>query len=129
MQKLRDSIESLKRANDRLAEATAMGADNPVIVDGVIQRFEFALELTWKALKRALSEEGVQAQTPREVLTEAARVGWLHDDALWLSMLKDRNLTSHVYDETMANAIYDRVKHQYQAALSAVCDLLLQRIQ
>lgn len=124
MQKLHDSLESLAMANARLAEATAMGAENPVIVDGVIQRFEFALELTWKTLKRALAEEGVEANTPREVLTAAARAGWLEDEDLWLAMLKDRNLTSHIYDESMALAIYDRVRGQYQAALAKVLAFL-----
>ena len=127
MQRLRDSLASLARANQRLAEATALGADNPVIVDGVIQRFEFALELTWKTLKRALAMEGIEASTPREVLTQAARAGWLPDEAPWLGMLKDRNLTSHIYDEATARAIYDRIRERYQPALAELLALLQRR--
>jgi hypothetical protein len=38
-------------------------------------------------MKRALEYEGFTPKTPRESLKEAFRVGWLHDEAVWLDML------------------------------------------
>lgn len=40
--------------------------------DGVIQRFEFTIELSWKALKFYLNSEGVEeATTPKSTIREA----------------------------------------------------------
>ncbi len=52
--RLRQSVENLGRALERLDEALAVPLDNPLAIDGTIQRFEFALELFWKTLKRLL---------------------------------------------------------------------------
>ncbi len=37
----------------------------------------------------------------------------LQDEKIWLQMLDDRNLTVHVYNETLANEIYERVRKSY----------------
>jgi nucleotidyltransferase substrate binding protein (TIGR01987 family) len=66
----------------------------------------FAIELTWKSLKRVLADEGVETGTPREALMQAYKARWIDDEALWLSMLRDRNATSHIYDEDTARQIY-----------------------
>jgi nucleotidyltransferase substrate binding protein (TIGR01987 family) len=88
------ALLALGRALDRLREALAETEDNPLAIDGTIQRFEFAIELSWKALRRLLLREGVTTTTPREALQEAFRVGWLADEGAWLQMLRDRNETS-----------------------------------
>lgn len=108
--KLRQSIENLGRALDRLDEALAEPLENKLAIDGTIQRFEFALELTWKALKRLLEAKGRQVSLPRDVLKHAYAEGWLEDETKWLQMLRDRNETSHVYNEEAARRIYNHVK-------------------
>ncbi len=111
--RLRQSINNLGRALDRLEQALAESLDNPLAIDGTIQRFKFALELTWKTLKRLLDAEGRQASLPREVLKHAYAAGWLDDETAWLQMLKDRNETSHIYDEDMARRIYNHIKANF----------------
>ena len=74
-------------------------------MDGTIQRFEFVIELFWKTLKRLLAAEGIQTGTPREAMQRAFEANWLGDETAWLQMLKDRNETSHVYDEASAKKI------------------------
>jgi nucleotidyltransferase substrate binding protein (TIGR01987 family) len=85
----------------RLGEALAESPENSLIVDGTIQRFEFVIELFWKTLKRLLEWEGIQTQTPRETLQRAYQAGWLADETVWLKMLRDRNQTSHLYNEAL----------------------------
>jgi len=94
-------------------------------IDGTIQRFEFVIELFWKTLRRLLAEEGIQTDTPREALQQAFQIRWLRDEAAWLQMLKDRNETSHVYDELAARRIYERIK-RYRGELEAT-DTYLQK--
>lgn len=120
------SLANLDRALGRLEEALEVPPDAPLAVDGTIQRFEFAIELTWKSLKRTLNDEGIAAATPREAIAEAFRANWIDDESLWLSMLKDRNATSHVYNEEMAKAIYARIL-QYAPVLRAAWQTLSQR--
>ena len=125
-EKGRQRLANLGRALDRLHEALAVPPDAPLAVDGTVQRFEFAFELAWKALKDALEYEGVDARTPREVLREATRAGWLGDETAWLDMLRDRNLSSHVYSEAVAGEIYGRIR-QNVPALDAAREVLTRR--
>lgn len=106
-------IENLGRAIERLGEALARGDDDPLVIDATIQRFEFVFELLWKALKRALAAEGIDAATPRECLKKAYAARWIDDESTWLRMLSDRNETSHVYDELAARRIYDDIRTCY----------------
>ncbi len=117
--RLRQSIENLGRALERLEQALAIPLDNPLAIDGTIKRFEFALELTWKTLKRLLDAQGRRVSLPREVLKHAYAAGWLDDETAWLQMLKDRNETSHIYDEDMARRIYGHIKTNFPSMSKA----------
>lgn len=126
--KLGHSLASLGRALDRLDEAVAQAEGaNPLVIDGTIQRFEFALELFWKALKRLLATEGVATSTPREALRAAYQAHWLDDQTLWLDMLADRSRASHVYDEAIARAIHGRIT-RYAPVMRATFARLLGRV-
>lgn len=111
--KVEVSLRNLRRALDRLGEALEVPQSNTLAIDGTIQRFEFALELFWKTLKRLLAEEGVETSTPKDTLRKAFQAGWLTDEAAWLQMLSDRNTTSHIYDEETAKRIYDNIHRNY----------------
>jgi len=79
--KVEVSLRNLRRALDRLGEALEVPESNTLAIDGSIQRFEFALELFWKTLKRLLAEEGVETSTPKDTLRKAFQAGWLTDEA------------------------------------------------
>jgi len=103
-------MKNLRRALERLEETLHEDLNNSLIVDGTIQRFQFTIELYWKTLKRVLLSEGIEAITPKETLKEAFQAGWLENEEAWLQMLKDRNLTSHTYDEKVAILIVHNIK-------------------
>lgn len=84
--------------------------------DAAIQRFEFSFELAWKAVSAYARSEGLEARSPREALRVAHRLAWIDDDGLWLRMLDDRNRTSHIYNEAVAQEIFARLG-AYAAAL------------
>jgi nucleotidyltransferase substrate binding protein (TIGR01987 family) len=118
--KLSISLGNLENALARLEEALKEPESNRLAVDGTIQRFEFAIELMWKTLRRALLTEGIESKTPREALMEAYRAQWLDNEEIWLSMLRDRNETSHIYDEQKARDIYGRISRYHSEMLNAV---------
>lgn len=102
-------LETLSAALARLSDALQVPRDQPLAVDGTIQRFEFAYELFWKTLKARLLDDGLDAGTPREALRGALAAGWLDDQALALRMLQARNLTSHTYDQDLADQVYQLI--------------------
>lgn len=104
------TLDALSLALARLREATEEPLSNPLAIDGTIQRFEFAIELFWKALRGLLAEEGIATSTPREALQAAYGAGWLRDETAWLQMLKDRNETSHTYSEPTARRVYESIR-------------------
>jgi nucleotidyltransferase substrate binding protein (TIGR01987 family) len=116
---LRHLLEDLGRALDRLGEALAVPEDAPLAVDGTIQRFEFTFELFWKALRRRLAGDGIEANSPKAVLQQAYRLGWLDDEQRWLLLLQDRNLSSHTYREPLAIEIYRRLPAHHAAMRQA----------
>ena len=118
--KIEDSLSKLEAALDRLKEALSEDSSNPLFIDGTVQRFEFVFELTWKTLKRALEAEGFICRTPRETLKTAYQAGWINNEALWIQMLDDRNMSSHTYDEPMASQIHDNIKNYYPEIVKLV---------
>lgn len=103
----------LKDANLRLEEALQESMDNPLAIDGTIQRFEFCFELSWKTLKIYLEEDGILCNSPKSCLKEAYTAQIIFDEAGWLELLEARNLTVHVYDQKMAEKIYSSIKKRH----------------
>ena len=109
------NINPLENVLTRLNESLQFDLSQPLVVDACIHRFVFCIELTWKTLKKSLAIEGIEANTPRECIQQAYSIHWINDESAWLSMLKDRNLTSHTYKEDLALEIYHRLPLHYQA--------------
>ena len=79
-------------------------------IDATIQRFEFTFELSWKFLKEFFFERGLDLNYPKEIIKEAFSVNLIDDEGLWIKMLRDRNMTSHTYNEKLADEIFSRIK-------------------
>jgi nucleotidyltransferase substrate binding protein (TIGR01987 family) len=79
-------------------------------IDATIQRFEFTFELFWKCLKELFNQEELGLNYPKEVFQEAFSVGLIDNEQTWVNMLQDRNMTSHTYNEALADAIFERIK-------------------
>ena len=75
--------------------------------DGVIQRFEYTYELLWKTLKRVLEHKGISLKNPRDVFRESAAQDLLDSPEFWFSVIKKRNLTTHIYSEEYSYEVYD----------------------
>jgi len=117
------SLAKLEHAMSRLEEAVAIPETAPLAIDGTIQRFEFVFELFWKTLRRVLQEQSVSASTPRDVLRAGYEARMLADEAAWLRMLRDRNDTTHTYDEAKAVAVYESIKANMPAMRSAIATI------
>lgn len=92
----------------------ALGIDYDGIVlnlrDSMIQRFEYSTDLLWKYLKSYLHEKhSIVPETisPSTIVRESARVGFISEQEAKtiLEMIKKRNLTSHIYQEEIAEML------------------------
>lgn len=121
MTKLKNKYTAFDTALTRLKEAIDLyeQQDNPVLLDGTIQRFEFCVELGWKMLKEYLEYEKIgEFNSPRSVIKECFQIGLIENAEQWLDMLDDRNLTSHTYDEEIAKEIYRNIITKYYNILT-----------
>lgn len=131
MRTLEDRFNQYKNAVDRLEEVIETHNDNNsrIIVDAMIQRFEFCVELSWKLLKDYLSSENVgDFNSPRSVMKESYKMGLITEGELWLDMLEDRNLTSHTYDEIVANTIRDNILNTHYTLLKKLKEKMEEKI-
>ncbi len=111
IERFNERKQELITAVQRLEEACAQPFTS-FIRDSVIQRFEFSWELAWKALRLKLEMEGILVNTPRETWQEALQAGLIEDGNAWSEAQKKRNLTSHTYDEKLADEVYSYVLQQ-----------------
>lgn len=124
--KYENFFEALKRLNEmNVAYKKAKGGEyEDMARDALIQRFEFTFELAWKSLKEFLIYSGyIEATTPRSILELAYREGFIDNEAVWVAMMTDRNLTSHVYKEEQAEEIAQNISLKYCKELSALKQL------
>ncbi|MCY6355322.1 nucleotidyltransferase substrate binding protein [Clostridium sp. ZS2-4] len=112
--RLDERFNDFRKAFKRLKESTEIQLENDIIIDGVIQRFEFTFEQSWKLMKLYLEYEGIEeAKSPRSTIKEAFKYELIEDGDAWINMMIDRNKTSHVYDEETALQIYNSIKSNH----------------
>jgi len=81
--------------------------------DSLVQRFEYSIDNFWKFLKIYLQErhEMMTAASPKAILRDAFVANIIskeESDAL-IDCVKDRNLTSHTYNELLAEDIASKI--------------------
>lgn len=116
MRKFEEKYEKFTAAVERLEEALRDYQTTPLstVRDGVIQRFEFCTELAWKSTREYLIEQGyTELNSPKSVMRQAYSDGRIADETVWLQLLDARNLTSHLYDDQTASAIFEDIRAKY----------------
>nr|DAG53519.1 MAG TPA: nucleotidyltransferase-like protein [Caudoviricetes sp.] len=116
MDKFQEKYDHLTAAVTRLREALDDYKKMPIdsIRDGTIQRFEFCTELAWKTMREYLLDQGYsEINSPKSVIRQAYAFGMIDDEKAWIALQTDRNMTSHVYDESTAKEIFERIENTY----------------
>jgi len=99
-----------------------------VYLDLIVKRFEFTYEMSWKALKRYLDFVGIDAKSPRAVFKEAYALQIIVNEGIWLDMIEQRNLSSHIYDESEIREILNK-KDSYKRAFLDLRDSLKKHLR
>jgi nucleotidyltransferase substrate binding protein (TIGR01987 family) len=98
-------LDNYKKALNTLDEAMLRPPASLLERDGIIQRFEYCLEISWNSARKVLQYQGYNVDTPRNIFREMAKIGWIHNPDQWIEFLEARNKTSHLYHEEVANEL------------------------
>lgn len=118
--------EEFNQALSRLLAALNQPEDE-FTRDAAIQRFEFTYELAWKTLKLYLESKDIDVRNARDTLKAAFEQGLIQDGDGWSQLHQQRNLTSHTYDEKLAEDVYQFLK-QKGASLFVALQTYLQSV-
>ena len=105
--------------------------ENDIYRTGVIGQFNLTFELAWKALQAVLREhgaEGADTGSPREILQLGYKLGFVEDSAVWLTMLKKRNASVHIYDEDKIDELLLLIRDSFTPAFIALERLLHEKL-
>ena len=116
-------FDNFKRAFTLLREILESTDDicslEPIVKEGIIQRFEYTFELAWKTLNDKMSFDGLKTDkvSPKYVFKTAFQSKYIDSIDTWLAMTNDRNLMSHTYDFSKFDEVLIRLKNDYYPLL------------
>ena len=113
-------FQNFSRSFLLLEQSTELEKPSVIERAGMIQFFEMAFEQSWKVLKDFLEEEGFVVKSPRDAIKTAFQYGFIENAEIWLEALKDRNLTTHTYDEKTAEKVEKNIKLRYYPILKSL---------
>lgn len=115
-------LDSYHKALARLAEivgASKKRALNEFERDGLVQRFKFTHELSWKLMKAYAEYQGYDGiGGSRDATRKAFEMSLISDGQSWMDMIKSRNETSHNYDGSMADDVVDSIINKFYPLLA-----------
>lgn len=112
MERLNQRLQMARRALATLQELAPLASPTKVERDAAIQRFEYSTEACWRAAQSVMSIQfGLELASPKSVIRACAQNALLAeaDARLAMDLVDDRNLTSHMYNEALAQAIWSRL--------------------
>lgn len=110
-----------QKALAQLTKFIHKGELNELEEQGLIQSFEYTHELAWKTLKDFLENSGnTNIFGSKDATREAFKLGIIDDGEGWMDMIRDRNQTSHTYNEETTRAIVENIAHHFFALFVAL---------
>ena len=97
--------------------------ENDIYRTGMIGQFNLTFELAWKALQAVLRLHGAESAdtgSPREILQLGYKAGFITDSAVWLTMLKKRNASVHIYNEDEIDEMLLLIRDSFTPAFLAL---------
>lgn len=124
--KISEKFENFYKALQKLNEIQEKPTFSDLEKTGIIQRFNFTIELAWKTLEEMLEFEGnlEQIRGSKDVLRIALKRGLIHDGDLWMEMMEEHNMMAYIYDESKLASVFNRIKASFVPELNAFKDFV-----
>jgi nucleotidyltransferase substrate binding protein (TIGR01987 family) len=133
-QRFEDGLYNFQKAFEKFAKAVD-GKDEyyqqgfgDIYLDLIVKRFEFTYEMSWKAIKRYLDYIGLGCTGPRMCFKEALTQQVIENEDIWIDMIEQRNLSSHIYDEDEIKEILEKIV-DYKEAFKGLLLRLEERLK
>jgi len=110
-------FQNLEKAFVLLEKTVKIKSMSEIERGGLVQFFEVTFELSWKTLKDYLEAQGIIVKSPRESIKMAIQSEIIQNGYVWMDALEDRNLTTHIYDEKIVEAISYKIINEYFPAM------------
>ena len=94
---------------------------------GVIQGFEFTFELAWNVMKDYLEEQGITGIIgSKNAVRQAFNKGLIEEGQVWIEMAESRNISSHSYDEEIAEMLQQKIINIFFGQLAAFAKKMME---
>jgi len=114
-------FNSYSKALAQLSRFIEKGDLNKFEKQGIIHSFGCVHDLAWKTLKDFLEHRGAgKIYGSRDATREAFKIGLIEDGEIWMDMIQSRNMTSHIYNEGLAEEISTAIMGRYYPAFVAL---------
>lgn len=109
-EQLHNALSAFEQVVERYQNPTRLldHLEQEMIRESLIQRFEYSIDLLWKYLKQYLEDKhDIIQSSPRNVIDECFKQKIINktEGSELRKAIKDRNNTSHIYDEAVAKTI------------------------
>lgn len=127
-------LDSFRKAFGRMNEAvksvsiySVKTIESELLLDALIQRYEFTHELAWKLMKDYLEYMGIEGIIgSRDAIRYALQNGLIDDDR-WMDTIADRNITSHNYNQEVANEVANRIISVYKSLFDEFLQVMTEK--
>ena len=107
-------LNHFSKALSQLTKFIEKGALNELEKQGLIQAFEYTYELAWNTLKDYFEGQGeTNINGSRDAFRLAFKRGLIENGETWMDMVRSRTLTSHTYNEDVAEKIAADIVKRY----------------
>ncbi|MFZ5519006.1 MAG: nucleotidyltransferase substrate binding protein [Candidatus Zhuqueibacterota bacterium] len=114
-----------EKALSQLKKFIEKGELNDLEKQGLIQAFEYTYELAWNTMKDYFEDQGETGiYGSRDAFRLAFRRGLIGDGKTWMNMIQSRTLTTHTYNEDIAEEVCADIVKKYYPEFVAIRDKL-----
>jgi nucleotidyltransferase substrate binding protein (TIGR01987 family) len=99
-------LNNFEKALNQLTKFIDKTELNELEKQGLIQAFEYTYELAWNTIKDFLESQGeTEIFGSRDAFRLAFKRGLIENGETWMEMITSRQMTSHTYNEEIAEQI------------------------
>ena len=123
-------FSNYRKALELLKDFTKPPALNEREQQGLNKAFEYTYELAWNTLRDLLRTQGNNSLPgARDSQREAYSLGPIKQGGMWMLMIQDRNLTSHTYNRSTADAIADQIVGSFLPCFQQLRNTVQRRLE
>ena len=121
-------FQNFEKAFLKLKEAIDTNNLNELERNGLVQRFEFTLDLSWKVLKDFLEEKGFDFKpSPKDTIRQAFESGYIEYAQDLIDGLEIRNELSHDYNGEKFEKSEDELRGKVFPALEKLYQFFIEQ--